>query len=77
MPTSGGEEQMLIDSALGGHVFDTARRLYYNRHWTGKKCQIVAFDLPAGRTKVLAVTDRPIVIGLPSATMSGPSTSLR
>jgi Tol biopolymer transport system component len=60
MSTDGGEEQMLIESAIGGHVFATARRLYYNRKWSGKKCQIVAYDLATGRSKVLAATDRPI-----------------
>ena len=60
MSTDGGEEQMLIDSAIGGHVFATARRLYYNRISSGKKCQIVAYDLANARTKVLAATDRPI-----------------
>jgi Tol biopolymer transport system component len=60
MSTDGGEEQMLIDGAIGGHVFATARRLYYNRNWSGKKCQIVAYDLATAHTRVLAATDRPI-----------------
>ncbi len=60
MPTEGGEEKMLIDSAIGGHVAATAHRLYYNRTWSGKKCQIMAYDLVSGRTQVLATTERPI-----------------
>jgi Tol biopolymer transport system component len=60
MPADGGEEHMLIDSAIGGHVFATAHRLYYNRKWTGKKCQIMAYDLDTARATVLATTDRPI-----------------
>ena len=60
MSTDGGEEQMLIDSAIGGHVFATARRLYYNRNSSRKKCQIVAYDLATGRARILAATDRPI-----------------
>ena len=51
---------MLIDSAIGGHVFATARHLYCDRNWVGKKCQIVAYDLATGSNKVLAATDRPV-----------------
>jgi Tol biopolymer transport system component len=60
MSTDRGEEQMLIHSAIGGHVFATARRLYYNRSLNGNKCQIEAYDLATARTKLLATTDRPI-----------------
>jgi Tol biopolymer transport system component len=56
MPTEGGEEKMLIDSAIGGDMAATAHRLYYNRTWSGKKCQIMAYDLDSGRTQVLATT---------------------
>jgi Tol biopolymer transport system component len=58
--TEGGEEQMLIDSSIDGHVFATSRYLYYNRRISGKKCQIVAYDLASRRSKVLATTDRAI-----------------
>jgi dipeptidyl aminopeptidase/acylaminoacyl peptidase len=61
MAVDGGEEKMLIESAIGGHVFVTSERLYFNRNLPGsKKCQIEAYDLATGRTKVLATTDRTV-----------------
>jgi Tol biopolymer transport system component len=61
MPGEGGEEKVLIDSAIGGHVFATSHRLYFNRSLPGsKKCQIAVYDLATGRTKVLATTDRAV-----------------
>jgi len=61
MPAEGGEEKMLIDSAVGGHLFATSDRLYFNRNLPGSKnCQIEVYDLATGRTRVLAKTDRAV-----------------
>jgi Tol biopolymer transport system component len=55
MPVEGGEEKMLIESAIGGHVFATENRLYF-----GRASEIVCYELASGTMKVLARTSRRI-----------------
>jgi Tol biopolymer transport system component len=61
MAVDGGDEKMLIESAIGGHVFATGRRLYFARNLLDPhKCQIQVYDLSTGQTKALATTDRTV-----------------
>jgi Tol biopolymer transport system component len=59
MPAEGGPESRLIESAIGGHVFATGRRLYFGqRSEKSGGCQIQALDLSTGEIRTLAITDR-------------------
>ena len=59
MPVAGGEESMVISSAIGGHVFATQRRLYFTEQaHESSSCAIRVLDLATGEIKTLAVTDR-------------------
>jgi Tol biopolymer transport system component/serine/threonine protein kinase len=56
---TGADETLVIPSAIGGHVFASQRRLYFNQTTNGSNsCEIRVLDLATGKIKTIGTTDR-------------------